>query len=242
MKYLPIAVLLFFVSILGDTADAQTSSSKRTKSDVAVTLEGKGKPQTNTSGGKRPLYLCGSQDAITPLVPQSNISRTIAARPTLFVSLPQPSVRTVTMRLESESGEILYFGQMAIDRIAPQIARVKLPETAPALETGKRYKWSSAFTCGARLDPNDPIFSGWIERVSSPAALSQQQAKPSLALVAAYEANGLWLDALTALVAVDQSLNKSAPSSQLQEQVVTKWRSLLQAEGLSGLISNAIAR
>ncbi len=123
-----------------------------------------GRPDTNSSGGRRAMSLCQiAPTATASFSPEPAATVTIAsATPrTLLVEVPATSARSALIKLEDEQGNYLYHTQFALSSASP-ITPVALPTAVPILETGKPYRWSLAIICKHTLDPNDPVFEGWL--------------------------------------------------------------------------------
>ena len=80
------------------------------------------------------------------------------------------------------------------------VVEVKLPNSAPALKTGKNYKWSLVIICTEDLEPDSPSVSGWIRRVEPNRSLARQQNQTSqLESISKLAEAGIWYDALSNL-------------------------------------------
>jgi len=80
----------------------------------------------------------------------------------LQVQVPASPAQSALLKLEDDQGNYLYHTQFSLDALS-QTTLVTVPTTAPTLMPGKSYRWSLALICNHTLDPNDPVFEGWLE-------------------------------------------------------------------------------
>ena len=146
--------------------------------------------------------LCGDLTAIQPS--QTNWGETLAARPTFAIYVSEPAT-DLTFELKDESsGEIVY--QTLFDQISgPGISLYTLPDTAPALEVDRSYRWQVSLECEQFSTLRVPqrgtkLSDGVIVRRASDElqialANTTDSEKPSL-----LAANGLWYDTVYTLL------------------------------------------
>ncbi|MGD1858121.1 MAG: DUF928 domain-containing protein [Leptolyngbyaceae cyanobacterium] len=186
-----------------------------------------GQPQTNRAGGRRD-QLCNASipdPPLTLLMPPTNQGFTVARHPTFLAYLPQTSAQNVFLKLEDEHGNYFYHTTLPLPT-GSGIMSFTIPDTAPALEPEKYYKFSLAVICNAALDPNDPVLEGWIKRVEPDTFCSfQAEQKTAFELGASYANNGIWFDALTTLA----NLYRAQPDN---PDIIWAWEELLQSVGL----------
>lgn len=200
---------------------------------------------------------CGvRQQSITALVPEYQQSlttggmitkvwgMTTAERPTFWFDVPYPTETIVAMEfvLQTNANPAQDLYRTAITPPAsPGIVRVQLPLTVPPLEVGQGYQWffKVRLRCGsgssvAPSQLSKETVSGWVERVSPSAALLSQlkEATPSQR-AALYAQQGIWFDALTALV----ELRLSDPQN---IALLEEWSRFLQTVGLEKLAAKPI--
>ncbi|WP_448571688.1 DUF928 domain-containing protein [Trichothermofontia sp.] len=123
-----------------------------------------GRPNSNSSGGRRAMSLCQIAPTATAAFASPHAATVTVASTTpqtLLVEVPATSARSALIKLEDGQGNYLYHVQFALSS-ASSITPVTLPTTVPILETGKPYRWSLAIICNHTLDPNDPVFEGWL--------------------------------------------------------------------------------
>jgi hypothetical protein len=161
----------------------------------------------------------------TLLLPDTNYGLTTASHPTLLVNIPTTSAQSVFLALETENGEEVYQTILPIGTQSG-IASLDLPPEAPALETGKNYKWSIALMCDRKLRPDSPIVQGYVKRVEAESALAKQleNATP-IEMAALYGQAGIWYETVATLA----KLRQAEPDNQ---QLVTAWNNLLNSVGL----------
>lgn len=80
---------------------------------------------------------------------------------TLRVEVPATPARRALIKLEDEQGNYVYHTQFTLSS-ASSVTPVPLSPAVPPLEAGKSYRWSLAIICNDTLDPNDPVFEGWL--------------------------------------------------------------------------------
>lgn len=199
-----------------------------------------GQPDSTAGGASRDGGIC-PQDAIIPstsmkpLMPENQGGLTVADRPTFFVYVPETSAKTVLFVLkdETETEDYYYQKTIPIARTAGIIS-VKLPSDAPAMEIGKRYRWSFVLLCGGDLRPDSPGIEGQIQRVAENPALSNQLKNSSLLERAAlYGKDGLWYDTLTSLA----ELRRSQPQD---TTLAATWEDLLKSVGLEAIATKPL--
>lgn len=156
------------------------------------------------------------------LMPQGHTAQTIAAHPTFYAFVPAASIQfVVTAPGASDS----VYG-MNFKTTQPGIVRLSIPESAPALETGKVYWWYVSAICDPKYGHDCEYVQGWVERVSPTPKLlkdlTQAQAGDRPAI---YAATGLWYDTLMAL----DNLMRRHPNN---PTLKTAWSDLLKSVGL----------
>ena len=77
---------------------------------------------------------------VTPLIPPSQIGRTVASHPTFFVYVPETGAKEVLFSLQDANRNHHY--QTTFDISGKEgIISFTLPEEAPAIEMNKPYLW-----------------------------------------------------------------------------------------------------
>jgi hypothetical protein len=150
-------------------------------------------PPDTVGAGSRSGDRCNPSDApIRPLFPTQGFGLTLAAQPTLLVNLPQTAARQIVLTLEDEA-------KTTHDRTfypipaQPGIARFPLPDRQ--LDAGKNYRVSLILVCGDSVQPDDPVFTTWVQRVDRTAAMEQQiQTMTPIEQTHWYAEQGYWYD------------------------------------------------
>ncbi|MGC9505133.1 DUF928 domain-containing protein [Baaleninema sp.] len=197
------------------------------RGDVNFQPPGEDAPSSVSGGAsRRPV------SALTPLIPQSNYGRTTAARPALFVYVPESNVRQAFFSLKDEAGNLHYQGFVGISG-EEGVLRFSLPEEAPELEIGQDYQWHVVLLTDDVLRPDSPRVSGWIERVEADAI--DIESEPSLELADTYGRRGLWYDALDTLA----ELWEANPSD---GSLAGEWNDFLAQVGLEEIAHQPLTK
>ena len=183
-----------------------------------------------TKGGASRGSQCAidSQDTIdpfAPLLPTTNIGLTTATHPTLLVHIPATSAQSIFLTLQDENEDQVYQTILPISNKSGIIG-LNIPKEAPALETGKSYKWSFALMCDNKLRPDSPVVQGYVKRVQLQSQLSNQleEATP-LEMAALYGKAGIWYETIATLA----QLRQNQPQN---NDLETAWNNLLISVGL----------
>jgi hypothetical protein len=126
---------------------------------------GSGAPPETHGAGSRDGQRCPSQEEpVRSLMP---IERgvTFSDRPAIAIAIPEKSpIRQALLTFRDEQEQI--HAQITLPVTSKQgIARLQLPASAPPLAVGKAYRWSVVMICGETVQPDDPILSGWLQRL-----------------------------------------------------------------------------
>lgn len=125
-------------------------------------------PQTErrTSGGTRGE--CAKIDnSITLIVPRNsktNAPKTISPRPTFAWHMQKKSNLPIKFTLV-EPGRNLYIKEFSPSEIEEGFATLTIPESVPALEIGKKYRWTVSFLCSRQHPSRNPFAEASIVRV-----------------------------------------------------------------------------
>ena len=174
-------------------------------------------PEETEGAASRQLGECAanslaSQSAIndipnlTALVPQDNHGFTIADRPNFWVYLPETSAKQAILTIKQKD-KTPHWQQLVELSGKAGITGIKLSNDAPALEIGKQYQWAVILVCGNRPSPNDPVVAAWIERVPSAKVNPVDSTTEGLEKASSYAQQGIWYDALNALIEVRSPSN-----------------------------------
>jgi hypothetical protein len=161
---------------------------------------------------------------------------TIADRPTLWFYVPYSpdSGPEAEFTLIDEKENDVYKTKFPLKE-KPGIIGLKLPETLPPLQAGKRYKWNFSMICNPNNRSDDVFVNGDIERISLDSTLQAQLKKMSdpKAQSALYAKNSLWSEALTTLA---QARRRNLQDSTLQAD----WSNLLKSMNLDDIASEPL--
>ncbi len=200
-------IVFFFLSHSLDTGNAASASQQRVRWTPSPTM---GSLSGSVSGGRRgqEIAACGQSDrapktAITLLVPgNGNQFLTTSARPDLswYVQTSQPVSTTFVLTAPNQAQPIVS-QTMTVNRAG--IVTATLP-TDFSLPVGTRYRWTVVVAC--QENPANQVYArSFIERVDNPAVAQALLTKTQLEKATVYAQNGIWYDALAALVQAYQS-------------------------------------
>jgi hypothetical protein len=184
---------------------------------------GDGEPKGTSGAGSRSGDRCAQNEMpIRPLMPKRNYGLTVQERPRLFVSLPKTAAKQVVLTLQDEAGTSYQRAFLPIPAGADGIASFALPDDKPPLAVGKNYQWSLVVVCGASVQPDDPIFRGWVQRVAlTPQLQSQIRQKSAIEQAVWYGQEGYWYDMVATIV----QAKRSHPNDR---SVVAQWQQFLE--------------
>jgi hypothetical protein len=165
-------------------------------------------------------------------MPATHQGLTVAEHPTFFVYVPQTSAQKALFVLKDENEDYYYQKTIPIPRTAG-IVSFRLPADAPAIEIGKRYKWSFVMICGEAIRPDSPGVEGRIQRIEPKPALSSRiKNLPQLERAALYGRDGIWYDTLTSLAELRRSHDDST--------LAATWEQLLRGVGLEAIATKPL--
>ncbi|MGC9526897.1 MAG: DUF928 domain-containing protein [Limnospira sp.] len=245
--FVSISVALSLGLLLNGTppgrAQPARNGSERPQASMAFEPPpGQGMPSRTAAGGSRGTCPSAEQlgESLTALVPNLIRSQeigpdlrgyTVEPKPVFYFYLPAADGVEAAFSLKDEDGQDVY--QMSVpipDKTG--IVGVKLPEDAPALETGKTYRWSFGIVCqsadGEKV-PEVVFVSGDIRRIEPDGTLAQQlaQADP-VERAALYARHGIWFESLATLAALRQERPEDVT-------LASRWEELLNSVGLDAI-------
>ncbi|WP_158054712.1 DUF928 domain-containing protein [Scytonema sp. HK-05] len=193
-----------------------------------------GKPKDTSGAGSRSELKCSQKEgAIRPVMPKENYGLTLEERPTIFIEIPKTSARQVVLMFRDETGEFYERAFLPItDRDG--IVGFALPKQKQPLAVGKTYQWSLVVVCGQSVQPDDPVFMGWVHRMPRTSQFESElrQKKTAIEQVIWYGAKGYWYDMVSTIVQARQSNPKDA-------KLVAVWQDLLDSERMGTLKSKS---
>lgn len=190
---------------------------------------GEGYPDDTAGAGSRDGVRCAaSEPAMRAIVPPRNYGLTLEEHPRVFVYMPETTAQQVLLAFKDESGDYYQRALLPIAEVA-DIVSFRLPEDAPPLSVGKNYQWVLTVICGTTPTPDDPVFSGWVQRVEQTAEVEKGLAgKPAEEQAQWYGERGYWYDLVASLVQARQTHPEDA-------RIHAQWESLLELAGLSAI-------
>ncbi|MCY7383555.1 MAG: DUF928 domain-containing protein [Microcoleus sp. CAN_BIN18] len=205
----------------------QTGSRPNSQQPVAIWNNfqppEQGVPGRREGGGTRGL-VCPT--AITALIPQSTMGKTISAKPTFFYYLPVALDKTVQFELADENDKTVYKKSFRMVTSRAGIVSVSLDSdgNSPALEVGKNYQWYFTIKCNPKSYTDDVLVSGWINRtVLAPTVKTQLDRSPDRrAKLSIFAQQSLWYEYLTTLA----QLRIESPSD---ASLAIKWSEVLRS-------------
>ena len=232
-KFLLATSLLTFSLVLMNQLVIQAQDAPKkivTTFDITFDPPKESQPQATKGGASRGGQCAlDSQEIAVPftaLLPASNHGLTVESHPTLLVHIPATSAEYVFLTLQHENEEEPYQTILPIGNHKSGIVSLEIPEEAPALETGKNYKWSFALMCDNKLRPDSPVIEGFIQRVQPETELATQlEGATPLEMAALYGKAGIWYETVATLA----QLRQASPQNQ---ELVTAWNNILNSAGL----------
>ena len=180
---------------------SQTNSPDRLIFEENFNPPGDGQPPKTSGAGSRDGGKCSVDESpIQPLMPEGNFGLTFYERPPVFIRLPKTSAQKVVLTFREQTGEYTEYAVLPIPKRS-DVVSFALPNDKTPLTVGKNYQWILAVVCGKSGQPDDPVFSGWVQRVDQPAELRQELSrKTPLQQAQWYGAHGYWYDMLSVIV------------------------------------------
>ncbi|MBD2183200.1 DUF928 domain-containing protein [Planktothrix sp. FACHB-1355] len=210
--------LTIIKSGFADVVNQQSSGSSTLLSQVLELLEyeppPRGRPEDTEDGGSR-----GSCDLLA-ILPTHGYGMTAAEYPTFWFYLKnQPSLsKSMQLQLQDEQQNVVYKTTFELTQ-SEGIIQFRLPQTAPPLAIGKKYRWILSYG-----GMNDEIYtSGVIERIALEPEFESQlkQATPRERLYL-FAKKRLWYDTLT-------ELNQLRRTNPQDTELNSAWTNLLNS-------------
>ncbi|GFE69529.1 DUF928 domain-containing protein [Chroococcus sp. FPU101] len=240
---------LFFVGLLfASILPLMAQPSNRSGNDHAIPTvsfkppPNEGKPDQTSGAGSRQDNQCFQdttsvstipEHSLMPLVPTSNYGLTVTERPTFLIALSKTTAKQLILSIK-ENGTIHHSQTVLSLKDSSGIISVSPSENSPPLEIGKEYQWSVVLVCGEKPRPDDPAIASWVRRVAPPQAIpSKLNQENALTQARWYGEQGLWYDALLALV----EAKRSQPES---EEMTEIWSNFLASVGLQEISSRPL--
>jgi hypothetical protein len=241
LAILSVATVSFNLIPSGLSARAQVPSARMLESQTiaGVTFEppNEGTLEHSQGGATRDSGYCPDDDrlksdqSVLPLVP-GNYQQgfTVSDRPTFFVYLPSNSASQVFFILKDKNEDYYYQKTLTMPE-AGGIARVQIPEDAPALEIGQNYQWSFVIACQMSVRPDSPTIAGWVKRVEPNSMGISVEQTPSLEMAQSYGTAGIWFDTVATLARL---------RDQQPENYTSTWEEFLSSVVLEAIASKPL--
>lgn len=188
-------------------------------------------PRETRGGAARDSSCLQTEDtntSLTALVPQSNYGLTSQTHPVFLVYMPSVPTGSIFFNLRDEQGQSVYETFLPVDNTTG-VVTIEMPKEAPPLEIGKNYEWGVAVPCSARLRPDSPFVSGWVQRIGE-GEPSVSDLNVSLDYAYEYGQQGLWYD----MIALLAELKDVSPDSNM---IHSNWDNVLQSANLGNVDS-----
>lgn len=231
--YIELILMVFPAQVKPEVEVKKTTAAEQVIFQENFEPPGDGKPKDTVGAGSRDSLKCSQDEQpIRPLMPKRNYGLTLEEHPTIFIYLPNTLAKQVVLKFQDESGNSYKPMFLAIASHGG-IASFKLPDDQPPLTVGKNYQWSLAVVCGETLQPSDPVFRGWVQRVARTADLGRElQQKSLIEQMQWYGKNGYWYDWLKVMLQVRRAQPNDA-------NIIKQWREILESIGLGEIASEA---
>lgn len=221
------------------SSPATPAQSTSSRGRVRVTFEPPkdGKPDSTVGGASRgepcPQELSSAGGCLKPLMPQSKDGLTVSERPTFLVYIPPNSANEIFFRLVGETNNYRYQTKIT-GTSGGGVVSIKLPDSAPALEVGKNYKWTAIATGAEGIRPDSPGVRGEIRRIEpSPELKIQLEKVTPLERAALYGKAGIWFDTVGTLAELKRAQPEDAT-------LAYAWKQLLGSVGLEAVAATPL--
>ena len=184
---------------------------------------GEPEPKDSKGSGSRDGKKCSpNEQQIKPLMPQRNYGLTLQKLPPVFVRLPKTKARKVMLSFRDAKGKDYQRAFLPIT--ANGIVSFSLPEDKSPLSVGKNYQWSLVIVCGNTVQPDDPTFQGWVQRVERTSAVDRELiGKGAVEKAKWYGKKGYWYE----MVGEIQQAQKFEPENVRLSATLQKfWKSV----------------
>lgn len=203
LKIIMVSTCLISLPLGLGRAESKSENNSDSQEEI-VFLEdfeppGDGKPKNTGVGGSRNGLRCDAEEeAIRALMPQGNFGLTLQENPAIYLYLPQTSATQVVLAFQDEAGTQYARAFLPIETVN-NIASVALPKDKMSLTPGKNYQWKISAICGEYLQPGDPTFTGWVQRVEATNISKELATKTTKEQISFFGQHGYWYDLLNAI-------------------------------------------
>jgi Domain of Unknown Function (DUF928) len=188
------------------------------------------KPKDSSGAGSRDGLGCPGEQPIQVLMPHGNYGLTYQERPPIYIKMAgKTKAQRVVLAFQDEA--LKSYQRVFVPINSSGIISFSLPSDKKALIPGQNYQWSLAVVCGNTLQPDDPVFRGWVQRVArTPEVERQRLQKSTIEQITWLADKGFWYDMLDIMIKARLERPKDA-------QLATMWKNILQDSGLDAVIS-----
>ncbi|MEH2295867.1 DUF928 domain-containing protein [Nostoc sp.] len=172
---------------------------------------GEPEPKSETVGaGSRDGLRCSeNEQPIKPLMPKRNFGLTFQDHPPVFISLPKTSAQKVVLTFRDEMGNYYERTFLPITTSGGIVSFTQPKEKTP-LTVGKNYEWSLVVVCGKTVQPDDPTFKGWVQRVAKTTKVDKELSQlTTVGQANWYAQKGFWYEMLMTI----EKANKAEPKN-----------------------------
>lgn len=122
---------------------------------------------------------------------------------------PERTSRRMEFVLLGSDEQIVYERRFLLPKTAGVVS-ISMPQTAPPLPVGQRYRWVASVICNPLNRAGDATVNGWIERVNLPTAISNRltQTINVADKVVIYAEQQLWYETVSAIASPAQPMNQ----------------------------------
>ena len=171
---------------------------------------------------------------LTALTPSTNLGFTLNEHPVLWFYMPyaQPQAYEIEFVLIDPEENDVYKQNVPLPA-EPGVISIQVPDSVPALEAEKSYRWVISVMCNPGNRSGDATVNGWIERIEQDDLESQLAAATTFEdRMLLYSENNLWYDVITTLA----QLRRDEPAN---AEIQVLWADLLTSSGFSEGVTSA---
>ncbi len=228
LKSLNLFLFLFLISITSTQAQSKLENNRDSLSKEIVFQDsfeppGEPEPKDTKGSGSRDGSKCSvKEETIKPVMPHRNYGLTFQKLPSVYIHLPKTKAKQVMLSFQDTSGK--YYQRAFLPITQSGIVSFTLPKDKPSLEVGKNYKWSLVVICGNTVQPDDPTFIGWVQRVERISQIDRELiGKSAIEAAKWYAQRGYWYE----MVSEIEQARKTEPwNLQLSGNLQEFWKSL----------------
>ncbi|MEO1431264.1 MAG: DUF928 domain-containing protein [Cyanobacteria bacterium J06633_8] len=189
------------ISVYSFPTQAQSTSFSKNNSlpeeivfQDSFTPPGEPEPKDTKGSGSRDGGKCSpNEQKIKPLMPERNYGLTLQKHPSIFINLPETKAKQIMLSFRDTESK--YYQRAFLPITSKGIVSFSLPEDKPPLTVGKNYQWSLVIVCGNTVQPDDPTFMGWVQRVEKTSQINGElTGKSAVDKAKWYAQRGYWYE------------------------------------------------